>query len=196
MDRISKSPQSNASPNNEVRPAASGAAVLPAHRHRQRLIPPPVGGSPSHFISAHARFRPTRSTASTARRQERKAARRDPPFGGHERPAPRERPHGHGHHRLWGLGRRRDPALRGRCARPVVEARRKERGALCPRGPPTDPAFRNRTSVKRWRPLVDEALKHTQRRALVVAGSRCSPRAAAWLADSDVAIAAPTLGKG
>jgi hypothetical protein len=39
-------------------PAASGAAVLPAHRHRQRLIPPPVRGSSSHFISAQALSQP------------------------------------------------------------------------------------------------------------------------------------------
>jgi hypothetical protein len=35
-------------------PRRIGAAVLPAHRHPQRLIPPPVGGSPQRFIAARA----------------------------------------------------------------------------------------------------------------------------------------------
>ena len=53
----------------------------------------------------------------------------DPPLGSRERPARDQHPRGHGHSRRHRPGRRRDPALRGRRARPVEEPARQPCGA-------------------------------------------------------------------
>ena len=85
------------------------------------------------------------ATEVTAKRSRRHG--RDPPPGGRERPARDQHPRGHGHGRLRRPGRRCDPALRGRRARPLEEPHAKGVRGLSPRGPAEGPAHSHRKEL-------------------------------------------------